>query len=130
MPVKVIDASALGAILFNEPLAEDTITRLENSRLVAPTLLPYEIASICLKKISRYPEHRELLYQAYRMAKHIDISYSSIDMSDVIELAEVTGLTVYDASYLYLAESIDAELITLDQQLENTARQRVNSAAD
>jgi predicted nucleic acid-binding protein len=122
--VKVIDASALGAVLFNEPDAGKVTDRLEAAMLAAPTLLPYEIASICLKKISRHPEDRELIVDAGRMVNHIDIAYSSFEMSDIIDLAEDTGLTVYDASYLYLAESIDAELVTLDRQLEKAALER------
>ena len=117
LTVKVIDASAFGAVLFNEPEAQIVIARLHNSRLAAPALLPFEIASICLKKIRRYPEQRKLLYAAYRLADHVEIAYSSIEMNDVIELAEKSGLTVYDASYLYLAQTLSAELVTLDKQL-------------
>ena len=118
MDVKVIDASAFGAVLFNEPEAQTVIARLHNSHLAAPALLTFEIASICLKKIRRYPKQRKLLYAAYRMAEHVEIAYPSIEMNDVIELAEKTKLTVYDASYLYLAQMLCVELVTLDKQLE------------
>ena len=36
---------------------------------------------------------------------------------EVFALATQTGLTAYDASYLWLARSHDAELITLDREL-------------
>lgn len=120
--IKVIDASAFGAVLFNEPEAQIVIARLHNSHLAAPALFPFEIASICLKKIRRYPEQRNLLYAAYRMADHVEIEYPSIKMDGVIELADKTGLTVYDASYLYLAQTLGAELVTLDKQLLEVQR--------
>jgi uncharacterized protein with PIN domain len=43
MAVKVVDASALAALLFGEPEAE----RLGNARLAAPALLGFELANVC-----------------------------------------------------------------------------------
>ena len=49
MAVKVVDASALAALLFDEPEAGAIADRLEDANLVAPALLGFEIASVCLK---------------------------------------------------------------------------------
>jgi predicted nucleic acid-binding protein len=38
-------------------------------------------------------------------------------MEAVLTLAAETGLTAYDASYLWLAMARDAELVTLDNRL-------------
>jgi predicted nucleic acid-binding protein len=40
---KVVDASALAAILFGEPAAEAVAERLTGARLAAPFLLDYEL---------------------------------------------------------------------------------------
>ncbi len=125
MNIKVIDASAFGTIVFNEPGAKDVIAQLHNSFLAAPMLLNFEIASICLKKIRRYPGQRKLLYAAYHMADQVEIAYSSVEMNDVIKLAEKTGLSVYDASYLHLAKMLGAKLVTLNKQLEEAGRDRL-----
>jgi len=53
MPVKVVDASALGAVAFGEPEAEAVAALLSGSLLVAPLLLWFEFSSICLKKIRK-----------------------------------------------------------------------------
>ena len=50
MPVKVVDASALGALVFGEPGTEIVAKQLSRSTLVAPQLLWLELASIALKK--------------------------------------------------------------------------------
>ncbi|HZT90151.1 MAG TPA: type II toxin-antitoxin system VapC family toxin [Stellaceae bacterium] len=34
-----------------------------------------------------------------------------------LDLAEAAGLTAYDASYLWLARALGAELVTLDRKL-------------
>ena len=40
-----------------------------------------------------------------------------MDRVAVLDLAERTGLTAYDASYLWLARELKAELVTLDRKL-------------
>jgi len=42
MPVKVVDASALGALVFGEPGAEIVAKQLSRSTLAAPQLLWFE----------------------------------------------------------------------------------------
>ena len=62
MSVRVVDASALGALVFGEPGAEE-----------------------------------------------------------VVQLAGETGLSTYDASYLWLSRHLRGELVTLDQALREAA---------
>jgi predicted nucleic acid-binding protein len=45
------------------------------------------------------------------------ISQTEVNLAEVLILAEQTGLTSYDASYLWLARRLNAELVTLDKQL-------------
>jgi predicted nucleic acid-binding protein len=40
-----------------------------------------------------------------------------VDHPRILDLAEATGLTAYDASYLWLARALGAELVTLDRKL-------------
>ena len=44
-----------------------------------------------------------------------------VDYAAALDVAQQTGLTVYDAAYLVLARSLDAELVTLDKQLARVA---------
>lgn len=119
--VKVVDASALAALLFGEPAAEEVSNRLGGAKLVAPTLLGYEIANTCLKKIRAYPERRALLLRAFEKWADMGIDIVSVDHAGVLLLAEKVGLTSYDASYLWLAERLDAELVTRDRRLARAA---------
>jgi len=124
MPVKVVDASALAAVLFAEPEADAIAGRLHGSELAAPTLLPFEIASVCLKKIRRHPDQRSELLAAYRLMERMAILEIEVNLSEAVVLAEAEQLTIYDASYLWLAHSLDAELVTLDAELTNAAARR------
>jgi predicted nucleic acid-binding protein len=124
MPVKVIDASAVAAILFGEPDAGELVGRVQGHVLLAPTLLAVEVASVCLKKCRRHPALRDRLLAAFRLLREMDITQASADLDAAIALADETGLSLYDACYLWMAERFQAELITLDRALARAAASR------
>jgi len=45
-----------------------------------------------------------------------------VDLEATVLLAEETGLSVYDASYLWLARTLRADLMTLDRRLASVAK--------
>ena len=115
--VKVVDASALAAILFGEPGAEAVAAQIGEARLVAPTLLAFELANVCLVKCRRHPDQRERLLAAFALRARFAVEEVAVDCAQALDLAEATGLTVYDASYLWLARRLDVPLVTLDKML-------------
>ena len=117
MPVKVVDASALGALVFGEPDAQTVAKQLSESALVAPHLLWFELASIAFKKAAKHPAHAEHIREAFRMAGRLAIELLAVDHLEVIDLAAKARLTTYDASYLWLARKTGGELVTLDKRL-------------
>jgi predicted nucleic acid-binding protein len=121
MAVKVVDASALGALVFGEPEAETVAKRLSTSTLVAPQLLWFELASIASKKATNHPGLVDQIREAFRMAGRLTIEILAVDHLDVIDLATQTRLTTYDASYLWLARKTGGELVTLDKRLSKAA---------
>lgn len=120
-PVKVVDASALAALLFGEPEAEQIAGRLAASRLVAPALLGFELANVCLIKRRRHPDQDDALKAAFGLRLRMRVEEIAVDHDESLALAAMTGLTAYDASYLWLARRLDAELVTLDRQLGKAA---------
>jgi predicted nucleic acid-binding protein len=114
---KVVDASALAALLFAEPEAETIAKRLADARLAAPSLLDFELTNVCLTKMRRQPSDREAIRAAFSLLHRLRVETVAVDHPAVLNLAEATGLTAYDASYLWLARALDAELVTLDRKL-------------
>ncbi len=119
--IKVVDASAAAALLFGEPDGEAMATQLSGARLVAPALLGFELASVCLKKARRHPMALDALLVAFRLWTRLGVEEVAVDHAAVVDLAAATGLSGYDASYLWLARRLDAELITLDRRLAGQA---------
>jgi predicted nucleic acid-binding protein len=121
MTVHVVDASALGALIFGEPQADAVATRLGSGPLAAPVLIRFELANICLKKIKAHPALEKKLFEAYDLGTRIAIQLTDVEHYEVIQLARKSGLSAYDASYLWLALKLKAELITLDIKLKAAA---------
>lgn len=117
MRVKVVDASAVAALLFGEPEAEAIAARLADARLVAPSLLRFELANVCLIKSRRHPDQQPTLMAAFRLRKRLAVKEVAVDHDSILEMVSTTGMTAYDASYLWLARKLGAELVTLDKQL-------------
>ena len=117
MPVSVVDASAVGALLFGEPSAERVATALEGKDLAAPTLLPYEIASICAKKIAARLGEEGILLEALELFPRLNVALHVVPLAEAVSIARRRKLTTYDASYLWLAAEMGADLVTLDDAL-------------
>ena len=118
MNVTVVDASALIAVLLVEAEAEAVVSRLTDSKLTAPSLLPFEIAAVCAMRFRRDRQKVNFLREALRAFEALHVTTWPIDIFAVFELANETGLTAYDASYLWLARELGAELVTLDGELQ------------
>jgi predicted nucleic acid-binding protein len=115
----VVDASALGAILFEEPSGAQVWPRLQGVTVCAPTVLKFELANIAVTKSRRHPESTVQFFSALALVidERTDIVWHDVQAIDVALLAKATGLTAYDASYLWLAGTLDADLVTLDKKL-------------
>jgi predicted nucleic acid-binding protein len=121
MGVKVVDASALGAMVFGEPDAPAVAKELTGSVLVAPHLLWFELASIALKKATLHSDRIEQIREAFRMAGRLAIELLAVDHLEVVDLAAKSRLTTYDASYLWLARKTGGELVTMDKRLRKAS---------
>ena len=122
MTDKVVDASAIVALLFNEQTRDTVAADLRGATLHAPALLEFEVANACLKKMRGLPNEQGALLQAFSLLAQLSIKAEMIDLNAALALAQRTDLPLYDASYLWLAQTLDAELVTLDGELSRAHR--------
>jgi predicted nucleic acid-binding protein len=116
MSATVVDATAVAAILFDEPEAAPIIASV-NGALLAPGLLRYEMASICAGKLQLEPRSARLTLRRYRLFFGLDIEFADPDWDTLPSLSRLWELSAYDAAYLQLALKRRAPLVTLDARL-------------
>ena len=117
MPDKVIDASALAAIAFAEPGADAVLDAIDGHRLHAPTLVVFELMNVAWKRSKKQPAAAALFLEALEVLEGIGLRFRGIDQREVVKLGLATGLTAYDAAYLWLARVLGMPLVTLDKKL-------------
>jgi predicted nucleic acid-binding protein len=122
MPDKVVDASALAAIAFAEAGADAVIDEIEGHRLHAPTLVVFELMNVAVKRAKKQPVATALFLEALEVLDGLGLRFRGIDQGEVVKLGLATGLTAYDATYLWLARALRMPLVTLDKKLGAQAR--------
>lgn len=116
--LSVVDASAIAAVLFDEPESAPVLASVGDA-LLAPSLLYYEVASVCTTKLLREPARARLILSRYRLLASLDIELAEPDWETLPLLARRWALSAYDAAYLQLALARKAPLVTLDARLAN-----------
>ena len=117
MPDKVIDASAMAALAFAESGAGLVLDEIDGHRLYAPQLLAFELMNLAWKRARKQTAATALFLESLEILAGLGVQYRSVDRRGVIVLGVATGLTAYDASYLWLARSLGVPLVTLDRKL-------------
>jgi len=113
----VVDASAIAAVLFLEPEGATIAAHCEGETLLAPQLLDYELANVVRTRLLKRPDDEFAARALSHVLPALMIKRVTAPPADVLALSLRTGLTAYDAAYLWVALSRDAELVTLDRDL-------------
>lgn len=114
----VIDSSALVSVLADAgPVGDWVAATIADTGLVAPELVIFETANVL-----RRQQLAGRLEPVEATLAHQDLTSLAIQLWPYRPLAERSWelrgtLTAYDASYVALAEHLDAPLVTLDARL-------------
>jgi predicted nucleic acid-binding protein len=99
--IRVVDASAIGALVFGEREKPWVEAQTDESKLIAPPLLLFELGNICWKKLRRFPQQADVLLPARNTwCASALVKAEPTDPTRTIDLAREHDLTFYDASYL------------------------------
>ena len=126
---RVVDASVVVAALIDTgPTGTWAEAYLEAGALAAPHLMLVEAANILRRAVVARDISGDIgsIAHADLLALRVDLFPYEPFASRVWDLRE--NLTAYDAWYVALAESLDAELGTLDRRLARSSGPRCNFA--
>jgi predicted nucleic acid-binding protein len=124
----VLDASVAVSWCFRNETTEyssGVFERLAAETAFVPAHFQYEVANAVISAQRRgliLPnEHRAVLQPLLDLPIAVDAAEPRRVWTDVVELASNTGLTVYDAAYLELAQRLGLPLASLDVPLRQAA---------
>lgn len=125
MPL-VIDASIIGAWHFDDErtaFADALLARLTGDAAVVPVLWWFQTRNLLLQGERRGRSSPEKVGSFLDLLATFDIEYEPIPNDRaVMAFARQYRLTVYDATYLELAQRRGIEIATLDNHLARAAR--------
>ena len=129
MLVRVVDATAVSAVLFAEPAADHIVSKLENSVVLAPTVLESHLCEICMQKLhDRETDTRtaddgfkERYLEALSLMQVMELYYIKQDPAEIVRFAVERNITVNEAYYQRLVYAFDAELVSLNEATINAA---------
>jgi predicted nucleic acid-binding protein len=130
-PQCVVDASVVAKwVLPGEPYQENSI-KLKNDhvlglvKLCAPTFLVQEVANALWRAVKLRRLSEEDAKEALNSMNDMKIELYDLDWaqaSQALEIACKLNLTLYDASYLFLANKMKARFITADNKMYEAAK--------
>ncbi len=118
----VVDASVFAALTFGETRSEEAADLLEDTALIAPGLVRYEMTNVACAKIRSDPGVAGSVTLALVRWLHLPVRLVTPDLGEVLAIALAEGLSAYDAAYLQVARKLGAPLLTFDERLANAAR--------
>ncbi len=124
-PRIVVDASVLAAFLFSESGRDQAEAWMAGRALCAPHLIDYEIVSVALNKKRRRLIPATMVERALEDFNELDIERFAASAVNLLLLADRYNLSAYDASYLWLAETLQAPVVTFDARLGAAAQQHL-----
>ena len=120
----VVDASAVAAWVLpsqSSPSADALLREARQHRFIAPHIFPIEVRSLLLAAERRGRWGRHETDAVLDELEGLDIQPIRMDASEdliaVLETARATGLSIYEAFYLQLAQSDAAALASRDKAL-------------
>ncbi|MDB9519686.1 type II toxin-antitoxin system VapC family toxin [Roseofilum reptotaenium CS-1145] len=126
----VIDANLLVVLVHEESRSQRVRNKFnewirDDVKIHAPNLVQYEVANALTRLVSANSFPQQQLAQAWILLNRLTITYHDLsEGTRIIEIAlSLKRQSAYDASYIALAETLDAVLWTLDTPLYRNSLQ-------
>lgn len=127
----VVDANLLVVLALDDeraPLVEVKLREWQaaGETLHAPALMPYEAANALARAVVAGSLSADAIAESWAIVTGVPVRLHTLDAgAEVIAMAQRLGRrNAYDAAYIVLAQTLDAELWTLDGPLARNARER------
>jgi predicted nucleic acid-binding protein len=116
----ILDASAIMAVILNEPNRDKIIELTKNATLLSPEVISFEIGNALINLFKKRKITENELLEAYRNYTLIPIRNIKVDIEKALKIACKYKIYAYDAYYLETAYRLKLPLITFDILMKKT----------
>ncbi|TFH14387.1 MAG: PIN domain-containing protein [Lentisphaerales bacterium] len=117
----VIDASAILAVIVDEPERDRIVELTTGHNLVGPGSIPWEIGNAFTSMLKQHRLSLKEAKQGLSIFQSVPIRYLAVDLENAVSIAHANNLYAYDAYFLDCAARHAAPLLTLDRPLKTAA---------
>ena len=110
----LLDASAILAIILNEPNRDITVKLTKGAMILAPEVISFEIGNALVNLYRKKKIAADELLEAYKNFTSIPLRIIKIDIAEALKIACRYNIYAYDAYYLEIARRLNLPLITFD----------------
>ena len=96
-------------------------TLLAGAELHEPLLLAFELTNVAWTKARANRAHLAEIGANLEDVLSLELTWEAVDHQAVLHLAVDTGLSSYDATYLWVARRLGVPLVTFDRHLGKVA---------
>ena len=119
-----MDASAIIAVIADEPEAQTVINCTQNATIVSPSIISCEIANALTKMMKKnIIVTEEQMINLIKNFKLIPIKKVNIVLEKALEIAWRYKIYAYDAFYLEAAKRLQLPLVTFDGNMRRIGKE-------
>ena len=120
----LLDASAIIAVIADEPEAQIVINCTQDATIVSPNILSCEIANALTRMMRKKVIISEVqMINLISNYKLIPIKLIDIDLEKALKIAWQYKIYAYDAFYLETAKRLQIPLLTFDDGMIRTGKE-------
>jgi len=120
----VLDASAIIAVIADQPEAQTVINCTKNSAIVSPNIISCEIANALTRMMRKnIIKTKEQMLALIKNFKRIPIKTVDIDLEKTLGIAWNYKIYAYDAFYLETAQRLNLPLLSFDSGMIKIANE-------
>ena len=114
----LLDASAIMAIILNEPNRNKIVKLTENAMLLSSEVISFEVGNALINLYKKQKISEEELFKAYKKYLSIPIRIINVNIEKALKIACKYKIFAYDAYYLEIAHRLKLPLISFDEQMK------------
>ena len=119
----VLDASAIIAVIADEPEGNKVIYLTQDAIIVCPDVISFEITNSLTKMIKKgIIKNKDKMNDLIKSFQKIPIKLIKNNLENVMEIAWNYKIYAYDAFYLETAKSLNLPILTFDKEMKNIGK--------